>query len=152
MNNIVITEVHLAARLFRSGILKYFNNEELNFHITDICYEHPVSAQNYDRMHAKLMMEGGMLKVEGLNDQQMLRMGQLHFKYKPRFIVKTISALVLAGERKFKIISEDELLREIARKELNIPAYNKEWLITTLVNEITMMGGSIDINDVKEII
>jgi hypothetical protein len=68
------------------------------------------------------------------------------------FIIKTISALVFARDSRFKLISEDELLRDVARKDLNIQAYNKEWLITTLVNEITMMGVSIDINDVKEII
>jgi hypothetical protein len=152
MNNIVITEIHLAARLFRSGILKYFNNEELNFYITDFCYDHALVAPNYDRAHTKLMLDDGMLKVVGLNEQQMTAMENLHRQYKPKFIIKTISALVFARDSRFKLISEDELLREVARKNLNVQAYNKEWLITTLVNEITMMGVSIDIKDVKEII
>ena len=152
MNNIVITEIHLAARLFRSGILKYFNNEELNLHITDFCYDHAVVAHNYDRAHTKIILEDGMLKVVGLNEEQMAVMASLHRKYKPKFIIKTISALVFARDSKFKLISEDELLRDVARKDLNVQAYNKEWLITTLVNEITMMGVSININDVKEII
>jgi len=152
MNNIVITEIHLAARLFRSGILKYFNNEELNFYITDFCYDHTLIAHNYDRAHTKLMLDEGMLKVVGLNELQMSAMANLHRQYKPKFIIKTISALVFARDSRFKLISEDELLREVARKDLNVQSYNKEWLITTLVNEITMMGVSIDINDVKEII
>ena len=152
MNNLVITETHLAAKLFRSGILKYFNNRELNFYITDICYDQALVAHSYDKAHAKLMLAEGMLKVVGLNESQMSRMATLHQRYYPRFIIKTISALVLASENKYKLVSEDELLREVARKELNIQAFNKEWLVTTLVNEITMMGESIDINDVKQII
>ncbi len=152
MNNIVITEIKLAARLFRSGILKYFNNKELNFYITDFCYDHALVTPNYDRAHTKLMLDDSMLKVVGLNEQQMAAMASLHHQYKPKFIIKTISALVLARESRFKLVSEDELLREVARKDLNIQAYNKEWLVTTLVNEITMMGESININDVKEII
>jgi hypothetical protein len=152
MNNIVITEIHIAARLFRSGILKYFNNAELNFYITDFCYDHVFVAHNYDKAHTKLMLEDGMLKVVGLTEVQMTEMAKLHSQYKPKFIIKTISALVLARDNKFKLVSEDELLREVARKDLNVQAYNKEWLVTTLVNEITMMGVAIDINDVKEII
>jgi len=152
MNNIVITEIHLAARLFRSGILKYFNNKELNFYITDFCYDHVPTTHNYDKSHAKLMLQEGMLKVVGLDEHQMKTMAALHQQYRPKFIIKTVSALVLAKENKFKLVSEDELLREIARKDLNIQSFNKEWLVTTLVNEITMMGGSIDINDVKQII
>jgi len=152
MNSIVITEIHLAARLFRSGILKYFNNRELNFYITDFCYDHMSMMHNYDKAHAKLMLEEGMLKVVGLDERQMTTMAALHQQYRPKFIIKTISALVLAKENKFKLVSEDELLREMARKDLNIQAFNKEWLVTTLVNEITIMGESIDINDVKQII
>lgn len=152
MNSIVITEVHLAARLFRSGILKYFNGEELNFYITDFCYDHTLITHNYDRSHTKLMLESGMLKIVGLNEAQMVSMANLYVKYKPKFIIKTISALVFTKSNKFKLISEDELLRDIAKKDLGIQAYNKEWLITTLVNDITMMGESIDINDVKQII
>lgn len=152
MNSIVITEIHLAARLFRSGILKYFNNQELNFYITDFCYDHVPNTHNYDKSHAKLMLQEGMLKVVGLDEHQMKTMAALHQRYRPKFIIKTVSALVLAKENKFKLVSEDELLREIARKDLNIQSFNKEWLVTTLVNEITMMGGSIDINDVKQII
>jgi hypothetical protein len=152
MNSIVITEIHLAARLFRSGILKYFNNQELNFYITDFCYDYMPNAHHYDKAHAKLMLEEGMLKVVGLDERQMKTMAALHQQYRPKFIIKTISALVVAKEHKFKLVSEDELLREVARKHLNVQAFNKEWLITTLVNEITMMGESIDINDVKQII
>lgn len=152
MNNIVITEIHLAARLFRSGILKYFNNQELNFYITDFCYDHILVVNNYDKNHAKQMFDEGMLKVIELDERQMMRMTKLHQTYRPRFIIKTISALVLASENNFKLVSEDELLGDVARKDLNIQAFNKEWLITTLVNEITMMGESIDINDVKQMI
>jgi hypothetical protein len=152
MNNIVITEIGLAARLFRSGMLKYFNSEELNFFITDFCYDQALVNHNYDRAHCKLMLDNGMLKVVGLSEGQMIAMGQVYSRYKPKFIVKTVSALIFARDNKYKLISEDELLREISRKELSIQSYNKEWLITTLVNEITMMGISININDVKEII
>ena len=125
MNSIVITEIHLVARLFRSGILKYFNNQELNFYITDFCYDHQPVAHTYDKSHAKLMLQEGMLHVVGLDESQMKTMAALHHQYRPKFIIKTISALVLAKDNKFKLVSEDELLREVAKKDLNVQTFNK---------------------------
>ena len=151
MNNFVITELSLAARLFRSGILKYFDKGELTIYITDFCYHHKSHTINNDKSMANLMIQQGFLKLVELNENQIERLLVLHLKYKPRFVMKTISALVFAEQNNLKVISEDDLVREIA-KELNIKAHNKEWLLTTLVNDISTMGINLDINCVKEIV
>lgn len=151
MNQLVITEIHLAARLYRSGILKYFNGNELSLLITDFCYETKPLGINNDKMISKKMIEQGILNVVNLNEQQVGKIVELHRLYKPKFVMKTISALVFAQENKLRLISEDELVREIAG-ELNIRAYDKEWLVTTMVTEISTMGINLDLELVKEII
>lgn len=151
MHKLVITETHLAARLFRSGILKFFNTNELTLYITDLCYRNKTININNDRAMAKNMIEQDILKVVELDGAQVDRMVALHQKYKPKFVLKTMSALVYAESEKLKIISDDELFRDTA-SELNIKAYDKEWLVTTLVREISAMGVNLDLELVKEII
>ena len=152
MNNIVITEIQLAASFYRSGLLKYFNSDELAFHITDICYAHKILAINNDRLTAQKMVDAGLLKVVTLDESQMEEVERLHHFYKPKFIVKTVTALVLAKQTGFKLLSQDDLLRETAAQDFKIRAINKGWLIQILVDEISMMGENIDIELVKQII
>jgi len=152
MKNIAITEIQLAASFYRSGLLKYFNNDELAFHITNICYEHKVSALNNDKQTAQKMVDAGLLKVVTLDENQMKEVERLHHFYKPKFIVKTITALVLAKDTGYKLLSQEDLLRETARQDFTIRAISKNWLIQMLVDDITMMGESIDIELVKMII
>lgn len=151
MKAFVVTDVHIVARLYRSGILKYFNEDELIFYITDFCYYEKVIAINNDKIIAKKMIEEGLLKVVELNSNEVEEVSKLHKSYKPKFVAKTISALVYATRNELVLISEDELLRDTA-SELGIRAYDKEWLIITMVHEISTMGINIDLNMVKEII
>lgn len=151
MKHIIITEIHLAARLFRSGILKYFGKGELMLYITDICYNHKSHHISNDKTMAKAMIEQGILNVVELNETEVKRIMELHEKYKPKFVMKTLSALVYAERHNLRIVSEDELLREISN-ELGIKAYDKEWLVTNIVHEISAMGTNLDLELVKEII
>ncbi len=98
------------------------------------------------------MIEQGMLEVVPLTEEQMKKTAQVHRKYRPKFIVKTISAMVFAAENRYKIVSEDELLRDVAWDEFKIGVHPKPWLIRMLGDEISMMGEIIDMELVKEII
>ena len=155
MKNIIVTDIHLPVRLFLPGLLKYFDPDELRFYITDICYSYknqPTPLNFHDKVHAKRMVEQGRLEVVGLDETQMGRLCELYQHYKPRFITKTVSALVLAQVTGFKLISEDELLREVATQDLKIRAHDKEWLITDLLHEIGTRGVNLDIEFVKQLI
>lgn len=152
MNQIVLTEINLAVRLFQMGLLKYFDSDDLVFYITDLCFENRTFAYNNDNFYAKKLQEQGLLKIVSLNEDQMQKLGNLYNTYKPKFIVKTISALIIAHDNNLKFISEDELLRETARQDLGIRSFDKEWLVTDLISEISMMGVSVDIELVKSII
>lgn len=152
MKKIVITELPLIVKLSKFGILKYFNNDELNFYMTDFCYDHQTFNFNNDKTYAKKLIEDGLLKVVGLDEFQMQRLHVIHKKYKPAFIVKTISALVLAIDMKCKLLSEDENLRDSVSKDFNIKSYGKEHFVDDLIYEINMMGRRIDADLIKFII
>lgn len=152
MNNIVITELSLPVRLFRSGLLRYFNGGELVFFITDLSYENRTISVNNDKIFAKKMIDQGLLKVIDLDEWQMRRVENLYNAYKPKFIFKTISGLVLAQNTNFKLVSEDEILIETASQDLGIRAYNKEWLLIDIMSEVSLIGNGIDINLLKELI
>jgi hypothetical protein len=151
MNNIVITELYIAARLYRSGLLKYFTGKELNFYITDFCYNSRSPFFN-DRVIAKQMIDDGMLQVVKLNEAQMLLVDKWHQHYKPRFVVKSITALVFASDAKFRLFSDCDLLREVATTDFGIRSINKEWLVTTLVNDISVMGEKLDMDLVRQLL
>jgi hypothetical protein len=152
MNNIVITELNIVARLYRSGMLKYFTGEELNFYITDFCYKHRSPNFINDRLLAKKMVEEGMLQIVKLSEAQMVLVDQWHDYYRPKFVVKSITALVFAGDKKFKLFSDCELLRETATADFGIRSINKEWLVTTLVNDISVMGEKLDMELVRQLL
>jgi hypothetical protein len=103
-------------------------------------------------MLAKKMQEDGILKVVGLTEAQMRQAALLHSKHKPKFIFKTVSALVYASQSNMKLISEDELLRDVARSEFNLKVNDKIWMLDNLVQEIIAMGVKIDSDLIKEII
>lgn len=151
MNNIVITELNIVARLYRSGMLKYFTGEELSFYITDFCYNHRLPNFN-DKLIAKQMIEEGIVQVVKLNEAQMVIVDKLHSHYRPKFVVKSITALVFCSEKKFKLFSDCDLLRETAAKDFGIRSINKEWLITTLVNDISVMGEKLDIELIRQLL
>ncbi|TPE41530.1 hypothetical protein FJM65_19215 [Pontibacter mangrovi] len=156
MGPIVITEINTAATLYRLGLLKYFNSNNLSIHITDICYNHKgshdVLTLYNNKMLAKRMEEQGFLKVVELTEIQMKQVAKLYSEYKPKFVVKTISALVYAHEGNMKVISEDELLGDVARGELNLKVYNQEWFVDSLLQELVAMGVKIDSSQLKEMI
>lgn len=152
MNNLVLTEVGLAVRFFRSGVLKYFDSKDLVFYITDLCYEiKPVEANN-DKVFAQKMIEQGLLKVVSFDEHQMKRVNELHKFYKPKFIFETVSGLILAQDTNYKLISENDLLIEIASEELSIRAFNKEWFLLDIISEVSVMGVSLDIEVLRAII
>ncbi len=152
MNNIVITETRLAARLLQSGVLKYFNNGELKFYMTDICFAAKAMSINNDRAQAKMLADQGLLQIVSLDDKQMIEMEALYSKYKPQFRIKTISAIVFACHEKFTLISEDDLLRDIVKKDFGLSCHDKEWFVTTLIYEITSMGLPINTVLLKQLI
>jgi len=155
MKNIIVTEISLPTKLFRSGLLRYFDRTELQFHIPDFCYYYKYTLNDrniHDRGFAKRMNEQGMLIIAELNEAQMLRHQELLVQYKPKFLAKSVSALVLAEITGFRLISEDGLLREVASQDFQIRAHNKEWLLTDLVHEIGVRGIQLDLELVKELL
>lgn len=133
--DIVITEMNLVARLFHFGILKYIDGSELNLYMTDLCYCcKPYEEFDRDKSYINEMIKLGQIKILSLNDIQMERAGKLLVRYKPKFVLKTISAMVIAQDKNFTMVSEDELLRETV-KELGIPAYDKFWLLDHLIKD-----------------
>jgi len=151
MKNIVITELYLAARLYRVGLLKYFSNQELCFYITDFCYNAKTAFPN-DRQTGKKMLDEGLLKIINLTETQMIRAEKLFYHYRPRFVIKTMTAYVFADENQYRLFSDDELVRDIAASDFGIKSINKEWLVTSLVNEISLMGGNVDIELVRQMV
>jgi len=152
MNNIVVTELNMVARLYRSGMLKYFSGEELSFYITDFCYNHRSPNFINDRQIAKKLVEDGILQVVKLSESQMLLVDKWHNYYRPKFVVKSITALVFAGDKKFKLFSDCELLRETAAADFGVRSINKEWLVMTLVNDISVMGEKLDMELVRQLL
>lgn len=151
MNNIVITELNIVARLYRSGMLKYFTGEELNFYITDFCYNQKTPNVN-DKIIAKQMIEEGVLQVVKLNETEMILVDKWHAHYRPKFVVKSVTALVYCSGKKFKLFSDCDLLRETATADFGIRSINKEWLITTLVNDISVMGEKLDMELLRQLL
>ena len=151
MKKFIVTDLRLATRLYKCGLLKYFNNTELVFHITGPCFNNRLYAYSNDKEIAKKMVQEGLMVVSNLDSNQMQKVQELFEKYKPKFLAKTITSLVYAEQINYQLITEDECLKETAH-ELNIRAYNKEWLVTSLVSDITLMGGAIDLNMIMEII
>lgn len=148
----VITELSLVAKLSRSGLLKYFKASDICFHITDFCYSHKSFTYNNDKIWAKKMTDEGLLRIVNLNEAQMMRSNGLYLQLKPRFIFKTITAIVVAEDFGYKLVSEDDLLIEVAKSDFNIKCTNKEGLITEIVYEISTMGGEVDLELVKLVV
>lgn len=135
--NIVITEMNLAARLFQCGILKDFDSSELNLYMTDLCYSSKPYEEFYkDKVCVNEMINSGMIKILNLNEMQMDRAGKLLIRYKPKFVLKTVSAMVIAQDYNYKLVTEDELLRDTVKKELGIPSHDKMWLVEYLIEKL----------------
>ena len=66
--------------------------------------------------------------------------------------MKSITALVFAGDKKFKLFSDCELLRETAAADFGVRSINKEWLVMTLVNDISVMGEKLDMELVRQLL
>ena len=155
MKNFIVTEIHLPTALFRIGLLKYFDPHELQFHIPDFCYESLITYSDqtlHDRGFAKRMREQGMLRVVGLNEAQMSRHLVLYQQLKPKFVSKTIAALVVAETTGFQLITANDLLRDVAGRDLTLSAHDHEWLLIDLVHEISVRGIPLDIELVKELL
>lgn len=154
MRPVVLTDVHLAARLVRSGLLKYYSPTELQFLISDIGFEYnyPQTTYNqHDRSFAERMKKQGFLHVKSFDDMQMTRLYDLFRQLKPKFTIRILSALLLAEMTNSTLISEDEVLRDVALMSL-ISAYNKQWLVSQLVHELAFQGITLDIELVNELI
>lgn len=152
MYNLVITEVNLVAGLSQSTLLDYLDDSEIKFLISDICYKHKTFAINDDKSIAEKIIRDGMLRIVSLNEFQMVRLGKYFDFYKPQFLPKTISALILAKDLNAKLISDDELLRATAIEDFGIQAFNSQWLLGTIVREIAFNTGlKIDLELLKEL-
>jgi len=136
MNKILLTEVDLAARLFQFGILRHIESSEFGLYMTDLCYyaKNFDNSKNFDCL--KEMVNNGVIKIIELNEPQMERSGKLYRRFYPKFLLKTVSAFVIATEGNFSLISEDELVRSVAIKDLGIPSYGKQWLVDLIINNI----------------
>jgi len=137
MDGIVITELHLAARLFQSGIWKFFERNELKLLMTDFCYDDDVQNQG-SHFDTTMLVKSGHLTIKGLNEKETEQMGLLYRRYKPKFLCKTVSAIVLAKEMDFILISDDELVRDTVIEDFNLAAYNSEWLYQAIVRQIKL--------------
>ncbi|MEZ0540424.1 hypothetical protein [Fibrella arboris] len=154
MRPVVLTDVHLAARLVRSGLLKYYSPEQLQFLISDIGfdYNYPQTVYNqHDKSFAERMRKQGFLRVKSFDDIQMTRMYALFRQFKPKFTIRIVSALLLAQMTNSTLISEDEVLRDVAPMCM-ISAHNKQWLVSQLVHELAFQGITLDVELVNELI
>lgn len=135
--DIVITEMNLVARLFQCGILDYFESNELNLYMTDLCYcSKPYQEFYKDKASVNEMISSGKIKILSLNELQMERASKLLIRYKPKFVLKTVSAIIVAQDSNYTLITEDELLRETVKKELAIPSFDKRWLVEYLIEKL----------------
>lgn len=129
--------MNLAARLFQCGILKYFDSSELNLYMTDLCYSSKPYEEFYkDKVSVNEMINNSEIRILSLNEMQMDRAGKLLMRYKPKFILKTVSAMVVAQDYNYTLITEDELLRDTVKKELGIPSHDKRWLVECLIEKL----------------
>ena len=151
MKRYLITDVSLASRLYRSGIMNYFNDNKVIFLMTDLCYK-GYKFNNNEKDFADEMIRKNQLQIVCLNESQMIKVQKLYLNYKPKFLIKTISSIVFAGDNDVLFISEDDLLREIALKDFNIASFDKSWLTTNLIDEIRNENLSINTNILRMII
>lgn len=152
MHSLVVTNINLPSRLYRSGILKFFSNKDLNFFISDLSYvqkQYSAKAKS-DFSCAQKLLEVGFLKIHNFDEASIKSLIELKKAIKPVFLIKTISSFLLAKKIGCPIISEDEIVRTEAKK-LGISAMTKENLIDELIIEIYTKGHEIDIEIVKMI-
>nr|WP_293838383.1 hypothetical protein [uncultured Arsenicibacter sp.] len=155
MKKFIVTEISLIANLLRIGLLRYFENTELQFLITDFCYNHSSAGNEriiQEKNFAVRLKKTGLLSETGLNEQQMSRLYELSRQHSPRFLIKTVSALVLAESTGYPLITEDDLLRDVAAKEMKLKSHNQEWLLTDLVHEVSIREKHITLELIKELL
>lgn len=155
MEPIIITDVGLPVTLLRMGLLNYLSNQDSRFQITDMCYSYNPQNGNQsirEREFAKQLISKGILKVVSLSETQMGRVFELYEIYKPKFVSRSVSALFLAQETGYRLICENDLLREIASTELGVRANDKFWCVRNMVDEIRVQGITLDIELVNELL
>lgn len=140
MENVIITEINLAARLFQCGIMKYMDQDELTLHMTDLCYHSKAHDYNTDKDFVKEMMKNGQIKIVELNSKQVERASKLLQRYYPKFVMKTVSSIITATDSDFILVSEDELLRETVSKDFGVKAHDKNWLIDRIIYNLKDKG------------
>lgn len=154
MKPVVLTNIHTAARIARSGLLKYFSPQEFRFLISDLGYEHkyPITAYNqHDRVFAERMRKQGFLQVSSFVEPQMRRLFELFSYYKPKFTIRIVSALLLAEVTNATLLTEDVVVQDAAISAM-ISTQTKQWLVTEIIHELAFQGITLDIELVSELI
>lgn len=150
MNTLIVTNTSFPARLYRSGILKFFLSSELRFLVTDFCYEQRKIAANSDHFCAIKLIEEKKLEVKNLDEKAINELANLSKKLSSKFLIKTISSLLLAMHERCPIVSDDETLRDEAKK-LGLIVMSHENLVDDLILKLYSQGTEIDIEIVKMI-
>ena len=152
MENILITEINLAARLFRSGIMKYLNEYEISLHMIDLCYYHKSHDYNSDKNFVKEMVGNEQIKIIGLNSIQLDEASKLYKRYYPKFLIKTVASILVAQELDYTIVSEDALLRETAFNDFCLNANDKNWLVDQIISKLDSKNNSVNTNMLRLVI
>src|SRR5690606_15017445 len=136
---------HLAASLSRSGILKYLTPDDILLYATDFCFDHRTIGINNNKQFAQRMRENGFLKVQALDENAMETLSRIYNEHKPKFMEKTLSALVLALNVNHPIVTEDDLLRSTAGA-MGIATISKEDFLDRIVALIYIKGIDLEID------
>jgi len=152
MYKIVVTDIHVITRLYRIGLLKYFNSSEVAFYITDLCYGDLNSVFQSDRIFSKRLIDEGILHVVSSDSDDIREVQKYYTVFHPMFVVKTVSAMVFAKRFNYRLLTNDELLSDVAQKKMGLKVSGKEWLVANLVGDIGAMGFNLDEDLIYELI
>lgn len=142
MYRVVVTDIHVITRLYRIGLLKYFNNQEIAFYITEFCYSDIDIVYANDMRLSQQLIDQGILTLVKFPGEDVLEINKHFQPIQNKFAFKTVSALVFAKRMNYHLLSNCETLSDHARIQMGIKVIEKEKLATNLISDI----GSTDIN------
>ena len=152
MKKLVLTEPDLAARIHKSGILRYFRKGDIVFYTTDIgCYA-CIGTQQVGKPMLNRAVETGTLVVVESDERQWRAISSLYSKYSKSFTMKTVAAVYLAGQFGYRLVTDDAALEEMALKDFGVTSLPKNRLTMELVEEIALMGIVVDLDLINELI
>lgn len=138
---ILVADLSLICKLYRIGLLKYFNESDLSFHITGFCYEAAINESRHsnDKQISIKLIKDRMLQISEQDGIEMENVALLHNSLYPKFTLKTASALYYAKEANLCLVTEDLLIRDTAKK-LKLKSQDNDWAVSMIVYEISEMG------------